>query len=69
MIMNELMLLAADGPEFARINLPDSAIRLLGIVLCVYLAGLFGLSIFATTKVKTEEDYLVAGRNLPLWLA
>lgn len=64
-----LWLLAADSAEFSRINLPPSAIRLLAIVIGIYLAVLFGLSVVATRRVKTEEDYLVAGRNLPLWLA
>lgn len=41
----------------------------LGIVLGVYLLVLFGLSVFASTKVHDEEDYIVAGRRLPLWLA
>lgn len=60
---------AADMPEFAEIDLPSDARWLLGIVILLYLCALFGLSIFATGKVKTEEDYLVAGRSLPLWLA
>lgn len=64
-----LWLLAAEMPEFAEINLPADARWLLGAVILLYLAALFGLSIFATGKVKTEEDYLVAGRSLPLWLA
>ncbi|MBI1345455.1 sodium:solute symporter [bacterium] len=62
-------LFAADMPEFAEIDLPSDARWLLGIVILLYLCALFGLSVFATGKVKTEEDYLVAGRSLPLWLA
>jgi len=69
MIGSHLGVFAADSPEFAEINLPADARWLLGIVLLVYLCVLFGISIFATGKVKTEEDYLVAGRSLPLWLA
>lgn len=34
-----------------------------------YLVFLFVLGAFATTKVKNEEDFIVAGRRLPLWLA
>ncbi|OYW21497.1 MAG: hypothetical protein B7Z55_05745, partial [Planctomycetales bacterium 12-60-4] len=64
-----LWILAAEAPKFAKIDLPPDAIRLLAGVICLYLMVLFGLSIYATGKVKTEEDYLVAGRSLPLWLA
>jgi len=51
------------------IKLPEHAKNLLIGVLAVYLAGLFILSIIATRKVATEEDYLVAGRKLSLFLA
>ncbi len=42
---------------------------LLAAVLGVYLLGIFGLSIYAGRRVKNEEDYIVAGRRLPLALA
>lgn len=42
---------------------------LLAVVLGVYLLALLLLSVVATKKVETEEDYLVAGRRLPLFLA
>lgn len=50
-------------------ELTQSAQWLLGTVLCVYMVALFGVSLYATRNVETEEDYLVAGRNLPLFFA
>jgi SSS family solute:Na+ symporter len=41
---------------------------LLGISLVVYLGVLTALSVYAARKVTTQEDYLVAGRSLPLFL-
>jgi len=52
----------------AEIELPPAARWLLGGILAVYLLGLFGLSVYASGKVETEEDYAVAGRKLPLFL-
>lgn len=58
-------LLAAEQlPELA----PQS-VGMLKIALGIYVAILFGVSIAASRKVKTETDYLVAGRSLPLTLA
>ena len=34
----------------------------------VYILILAGVSIFSSKKVKTEEDFDVAGRSLPFWL-
>ena len=42
---------------------------LLGALLGLYLLCIFALSIFAARRVKSEEDYVVAGRRLPLTLA
>ncbi len=39
------------------------------ILLGCYLLGILGLSIYASYKVENEEDFIVAGRRLPLWLA
>ncbi len=61
-------LLAAEAIKVAKLDLPRSATIALAIALGVYLVVLTGLSIFASRKVETEEDYLVAGRNLPLFL-
>ena len=41
----------------------------LAVVLILYVIGLLALSIYANTRVNNEEDYLVAGRRLPLFLA
>lgn len=51
------------------VELAPSARTLLGVVLGLYLVLLMILSIIATKKVQNEEDYLVAGRRLPLFLA
>lgn len=42
---------------------------LLATILLAYLGGLFALSVYANRRVESEEDYLVAGRRLPLGLA
>ncbi|HBL44942.1 sodium:solute symporter family protein [Gimesia sp.] len=41
----------------------------LGILLAVYVLLMVGLGLYAGSRVNNEEDYLVAGRRLPLWLA
>tara|TARA_R110002095_G_scaffold154388_7_gene134194 strand:+ start:1287 stop:2750 length:1464 start_codon:yes stop_codon:yes gene_type:complete len=41
----------------------------LGTLICVYVVLMMGLGLYAGGRVKNEEDYLVAGRRLPLWLA
>lgn len=41
----------------------------LGISLGCYVVAMIGLGLAAGRKVETDEDYLVAGRQLPLWLA
>lgn len=41
----------------------------LAIVLGTYLLALLGVSIASARRVHNEEDYIVAGRRLPLWLA
>ena len=50
-------------------NLDPSNKTLLAITLCVYVLFLLAISIFASRRVETEADYLVAGRRLPLFLA
>lgn len=42
---------------------------LLGTVVGVYLLAILVVSIHAGRRVRNEEDYIVAGRRLPLWLA
>ena len=51
------------------INVTPNVQLLLGVVLGIYLTGLLVLSLIARKKVQDEEDYLVAGRRLPLYLA
>ncbi|WP_299463572.1 sodium:solute symporter family protein [uncultured Gimesia sp.] len=41
----------------------------LGFLLGAYVLLMVGLGLYAGSRVKNEEDYLVAGRRLPLWLA
>ncbi|GIX04400.1 MAG: sodium:solute symporter [Planctomycetaceae bacterium] len=68
-VLGGTMLVLAQQGEFARLDLPQDALWLLRAALLVYLLVLFGVSIIATQRVQTEEDYLVAGRKLPLFLA
>ena len=59
-------------PVLASEALPELApesVGMLKIALWAYVAILFGVSLAAARKVKTEADYLIAGRNLPLVLA
>ncbi|MCA9672521.1 MAG: sodium:solute symporter family protein [Myxococcales bacterium] len=42
---------------------------LFGWALAVYVVAMFGVSLLARRGIETEEDFLVAGRRLPLWLA
>lgn len=51
------------------VELTSGARTLLAVILGLYLLGLLVLSMIASKKVRTEEDYLVAGRRLPLFLA
>jgi SSS family solute:Na+ symporter len=41
----------------------------LGAMLFAYLLGMYALSLWSKEKIENEEDYLVAGRRLPLTLA
>ncbi|MCA9113116.1 MAG: sodium:solute symporter, partial [Planctomycetaceae bacterium] len=41
----------------------------LGISLGAYVVAMVLLGVFAQSKIEADEDYLVAGRRLPLWLA
>lgn len=52
-----------------RIELPDWALIMLGSILLLYVLGLLGLSFYSSGQVQNEEDFLVAGRRLPLFLA
>jgi Na+/proline symporter len=61
------LLAAGDAAEDVH-RLPPTATIVLAVVLVLYLAGLTVLSVVAGRKVQTEEDYLVAGRKLSLFL-
>lgn len=37
------------------------------IIVVVYLVGLVGIGALASKKIKTSQDFLVAGRNLGFW--
>jgi Na+/proline symporter len=37
------------------------------IIIVVYLAGLIAIGAWASRKIKSSEDFLVAGRNLGFW--
>lgn len=50
------------------VSLPATATTVLAVVIILYLIGLAVISIFAGRNVETEEDYLVAGRKLSLFL-
>lgn len=41
----------------------------IGLSLGIYVVVMVALGFYAQRQVHTEEDYLVAGRRLPLWLA
>ncbi len=56
----------AAGPV---LNIPPSLRWLLATVLGGYLLLMLGISIYAKGKVETEEDFLVAGRRLGVFLA
>ena len=51
------------------IDLSPAAKSLLAVALCGYVIFMLAISIFASRRVETEADYLVAGRRLPLFLA
>ncbi|MGQ0635609.1 MAG: sodium:solute symporter family transporter [Planctomycetaceae bacterium] len=41
----------------------------LALAVAAYLLALFAISLYARRKVRSEEDFLVAGRSLPLFLS
>lgn len=61
-------LLAAEDVAGSHVSLPASATIALGVALAIYLTALTVLSVIAGRKVETQEDYLVAGRKLSLFL-
>ena len=65
--MNELPLFLADGGM--SIQLSRWGLIGLAIAIVLYMLALLGVSIYASTQVKDEQDFLVAGRRLPLHLS
>ena len=41
----------------------------LSVILILYLLIILGISLYASRKIKNKEDFIVAGRRLPLWMA
>ena len=62
------MKLFAQG-DLPTLALDPAAVRLLGWALGGYVVFLLAISIYASQRVDTEADYVVAGRRLPLFLA
>ena len=62
------MKLFAQG-DLPTLALDPTAVRLLGWALGGYVVFLLAISIYASQRVDTEADYVVAGRRLPLFLA
>ena len=50
-------------------SLPDKFQIWLWICMVIYIAVLLGLGWFSSKKIKGMNDFLVAGRRLPLWMA
>ena len=44
----------------------DQFIIMVGVA--VYLGGMVAIGLYAATRVKSADEFVVAGRNLPLWL-
>ncbi len=65
--MIDSILVVADGTQ--KIPLSTSGFSMLVAAIAIYLLGLLGVSIYASFMVKDEQDFLVAGRRLPLHLS
>jgi SSS family solute:Na+ symporter len=39
-----------------------------GLIIVLYLFGMMGVGVWGYRKAETLDDYLVAGRNIPLWM-
>ena len=39
-----------------------------GLIVVLYLLGMMGVGFWGYRKAETLDDYLVAGRNIPLWV-
>lgn len=56
-------------PLAASFQITGSIRSFLCIGIGIYLLAMLGIGLLASGKIKTPEDYLVAGRRLPLWMA
>lgn len=65
--MIELSFFLADGGM--SIQLSRWGLIGLAVALVLYMLALLAVSIYASTQVKDEQDFLVAGRRLPLHLS
>jgi len=63
------MMLFAVGEPSSAPALDDGTTTLLAWALAGYVVFLLGLSVYASRRVQSEADYVVAGRKLPLFLA
>ena len=63
--MNSLCLAALQEP----FKLPEGVLQFLCIGIVVYVIVMLLIGYFASRKISGMEDYLVAGRRLPLWMA
>ena len=67
--MNVAFHLPCAQSDIPQLDMPSTEVQLLAGALIGYVMLLFGISLYASRQVKNEEDYLVAGRRLPLFLA
>lgn len=63
------MMLVLANADIPRLALDPATVRMLAWALGGYVLFLLAISIYASRRVQTEADYLVAGRRLPLFLA
>ena len=63
------MMLVLANTDIPRLALDPATVRMLAWALGGYVLFLLAISIYASRRVQTEADYLVAGRRLPLFLA
>lgn len=63
----DLLFLAALSTE--RFQLPENLTLFLCAGVGVYIAVMLGIGFFASRKISGIEEYLVAGRKLPCWMA
>jgi len=37
-------------------------------VVCIYVLMLLGVSVYKSREIRTDEDFMVAGRSVPVYL-